>query len=625
MAKQLSPRELEGEVRRLLQDATEDGVLLTRVQELARAEPAFGGLTPLWGPTLYGRNRAVFQPFILSHFAEFGFDPTRKGWKSFQRVEWKDHRKALDAWLEEVDRRDEVDLFVRLFGWKNRATIMDRKQKVVFNELKRRLESASTDAARLLVLRKMDLYCPLDEDDALEIYRLAPKLSSEYILRHLYQKWSWLAREEKRTLWSRMIDLAERHGDERLKKSVYRRTVTVEQWGRDAGDLCRRTQDADAPAAALQTIQPEGWLDLSPVFHGLAVEFGRRVVSYLLRNLDKLRRGWGDSAGYKPLLKLAHERDWMDLWVGILRVCANHDEYNKEIADWLKKDRVGGDELRRRLTMLCGVSREWNFSGFSLASVHALNDENALLLYERFPDLVRGPYRLHLQSTYTTAYEKLVERLLANGEEELIDFLASRFAVRTWSKPALKTAHTLSEHYLKLREESPEFTRRAAHVLGMVPAFSIWNNWAYKRLIEENRLARLLFERSASFYLGDAGAMQDLVEAPEIHVQMLAYRALGLDDERARACAAENIDILLGTLLRPLHRRTRLAAFGALANAATTPENAARILLRARDALELPDKRYPKEQLVELIARLLHRQPELRDAEEQPVVYGAIA
>ena len=51
----------------------------------------------------------------------------------------------------------------------------------------------------------------------------------------------------------------------------------------------------------------------------------------------------------------------------------------------------------------------------------------------------------------------------------------------------------------------------------------------------------------------------------------------------------------MGTLLRPMQRDTRTLAFGALANAANTIESARLILDRAKDALNLPDTRYPKE------------------------------
>jgi hypothetical protein len=102
----------------------------------------------------------------------------------------------------------------------------------------------------------------------------------------------------------------------------------------------------------------------------------------------------------------------------------------------------------------------------------------------------------------------------------------------------------------------------------------------------------------------------------------LAYRVLALDDDRARILAAGNIDLLLGTLFRPLHRRTRIPAFAALFNGATSLDLARRIHDKARQALDLPDLCYPKDDLVGLIGRLLMRWPELRGPGEHPVIHG---
>ena len=65
-----------------------------------------------------------------------------------------------------------------------------------------------------------------------------------------------------------------------------------------------------------------------------------------------------------------------------------------------------------------------------------------------------------------------------------------------------------------------------------------------------------------------------------------------------------------------------VAAFGALANAARASEDAARkVLDKARQALVLPDKRYPKEELVGMIGRVIHAWPALRGPREMPVIY----
>ena len=92
------------------------------------------------------------------------------------------------------------------------------------------------------------------------------------------------------------------------------------------------------------------------------------------------------------------------------------------------------------------------------------------------------------------------------------------------------------------------FSRRAANVLGKVPAYSIYQ---YNALIKANRLARLLFERSASSYLADPRSLADLVEASEIHVMALAYRALGLNDLRAREQAVTHLAVADGHLAAP--------------------------------------------------------------------------
>jgi len=168
-----------------------------------------------------------------------------------------------------------------------------------------------------------------------------------------------------------------------------------------------------------------------------------------------------------------------------------------------------------------------------------------------------------------------------------------------------------------------EFVARASNALSRMPAFAIWG---YDQLLRTNRLARLLFERSTAYYLTSARAVRDLLESPQIHVQVLAFRILSLDDPRARVIASENKDLLQATLFRPLHRRTRLVAFRALENACANDEATARYLLgRMREALTLPEKRYPTEKLVGLIGMVLYRWPMLRNANERPVVYGEVS
>jgi hypothetical protein len=217
------------------------------------------------------------------------------------------------------------------------------------------------------------------------------------------------------------------------------------------------------------------------------------------------------------------------------------------------------------------------------------------------------------------------------NDTDLLDALAARYATqvsweqragRTPSKadPLQVTASQLAKYYQAIRERDEEaFARRAASVLTRIPAYTLFG---YHALLRSNDLARLLFSRSLPSFLSSPVAVQDLVEGSDIHVMSLAYRILALRDPRAVKLAGANLDILLGTLLRPIHRKTRLAAFAALANAARSgPEAAKRVLSRARDALKLPNKRYPKAELIGLIGAVLEAAPELAGPREKPVIY----
>jgi hypothetical protein len=612
-------REYETKVRAVLEAPLDDRALLARLEQLA-ADPPLPGFVWLWGPDAYRRNRVLFRPFILSHFAQFmAFEGGH-----WTRVQWKGAvGDRLEAWLREVDRSEDVPLFKRLYAWKLQDTLRAEAQRRQWEaDLLNRVHAATTPAARAQVLRKLDFWYALGEDAAAELYRVDADASREFILRHLPRSWTG---DESRKLWTRLLDEAAGRGDETFYYRLYRRQVPLARWQKDTAELALRVRAPAQLCGELERYHPEGWgLDLGQGLYELAANRGEDVLPYVRRHLRNVWSHWHRS-GFDRMLGLARSRGWWELWGALVRTCARPNEYNREVSNLVRDGSLPEDDVRHRLLLLTGASREWNAPGLSLARVQLLEDNAALALYERFPDLVRGPFRHNVAPTWGRSFGSLLRKAIQAGDEVLIDFLAARLATRggVYSDDQLqKAAEQASHHYEALRLDELAFARRAAAVLTQIPAFSIHN---YRDLIRTNRLARLLFERSSALYLTSPDALRDLIEGSEIHVQALAYRALGLDDERARALARENLDLLLATLLRPLHRATRLLALAALRNAASTPDAAARVAARARDALDLPDTHYPKDALIGLIGALLHRFPELREAGEQPVVHRRAA
>jgi hypothetical protein len=615
------PKDFEDEVRALLAEPLADADLRAKLEALAQ-ERTFNGLTYLWGPELYRRNRVLFRPFILNHFAQAFI-----GW-DWQPVPWKRHAEALEPWLEEVDRRDDTELFQRLYAWKHPQSKwggLDLKRWR--QDLLARYAAATERYQRTQVLNKFDIRgAALDQGAAVTLYEADPAAARPFILKHPPGgRWG-----QDRELPAKLCEAARRLGDDELYFALYRLKVPQKTWERDVAALAGEVKDPRRLVEELEKRHPAAmWgMDLSDGFYALAKARGRDVIPYLMKHLDNVWAYYGHYGGKKQnnLLDLARTQGWWNLW-GVLVRKQDNDQYNTEVLALIEDRKQPEEVLFRRLLLLSGASSEWNWGRFAWQHVQQLKDRTAVALYARFPELVHGPFRQHLRIGWWGRDElpKFTAAVLAKDDHALIDYLASQ-AVRIGchfyeANRAEKLTGRLLKYYEKLRAEPATFARRVASVLGQIPAYSIGRT--YKHLVKNNALARLLFEDSAPALLEDARAVRDLLEAPEIQAQLLALRVLRQDNNRARDMAADNLDLLQATLLRAMYRKSRVVAIEVLANAATTEANARRIVERARQAMDLPEKGYPKEHLLSLIADLYQRWPALRGPREQPVVYRA--
>jgi hypothetical protein len=604
-----------------LANVSDDRSLRERLEGMATGAH-FKALWWYWAPLLYARNRAAFRPFIQQSITEHYVDTTsqRSRW---EHIRWRDDvARSLDPWLAILEKEGEQRLFRTLYTWKHRPEGGWKIDAEHWRKDVRERFSTASPATRAKVLQLYDLRADLDEPTALGLYEVDAGQAGPFILRHLPTRW-W-STDTKRRLWDQLAQRARGAGDEDFFFKLYRQQIPLEDWAKETLQLCATLTDGGELNEALEKRHPQGLGDsLGIHFHKLLQARGLDLLPYLRKHLRSVFV-YGRKNGYGELVTLARDRGWTDLWAAIVVTCGTPDHYNAAIREVQEDKGLDEPERLRRLGMLSGVSREWNGIGWGLARVQQLNEQNALSLYERYPHLVRHAFKAHVTPAWRADRFDLFERAWNAGDEELADYLASRYATRGYASAKTKEgiAGIVAEKYAALKLDEASFARRAASVLTRIPAYSIYN---YGRLVRDNRLARLLFERSLRTFLEVPAAVRDLVEGSEIHVQHLAYRVLGLADPRAATQASENLEILIGTLLRPLHRKTRLAAFAALANAAHSSDAARLILAKAREAFVLPDQRYPKEQLVGLIGKVLARHPELASPAERPVVYRKAA
>ena len=622
MAKQVQPiretKRVQADLERLLAATLTDKELREKLEPLAK-EPAFDGLVWLWGPELYRRNKAMFLPLIRQHFGIDNVLP-RQG---FVLQKWEGEiATRLTEWLSELDTANEVDLFRRVYNRKHadpRGFGID--ETVWQNDLLARFQRAGSAAARQIVLQKFDSAATLDEAHACSLYEHDAFAVKPFILKHLPPIWS----HEGRRLWNRLFDLALQHGDAAFAYKIYRQTVIRTEWERVLPGLVGQIADSNELCRELDRRHPEGWGIVTPEpLYALIKMRGRDVLPYVGKHVKAVLSGWNvDRVAFQRLVAFAKEQEWWDFWALLIRASARPDEFNHAVSELIENRSLPDRQIEQRLLLLTGVSREWNMGPFSVAQVQQFNDEVALKLYTRFPHLLRGPFRMNVSVGWHLDLPRLTAACLANNDETLIDYLASRVVTRqaadyTWGAGAVAMAEAFSRYFEPLQADEQQFSRRVAQVLGQVPAYSVGN---YNALMRTNRLARLFYGLSAPKLLSNPTVIRDLLESPEIHTQALAFKALGLNRHAAKQLAAANLDLLQATLLRPLHRKTRILAFKALAGAAIDLTTARRIHQRCREALSLPDRRYPKEQLTGLIGQLLHNWPTLCTSREQRVIY----
>ena len=153
--------------------------------------------------------------------------------------------------------------------------------------------------------------------------------------------------------------------------------------------------------------------------------------------LEETIGGWHRHDPAQRFADLAESKGWWDLWSASIRASTNAKLFNERIGRLMRDEALSDETRRKRLRALAGVSREWNWPRLGLAIIHRLDDELACLVYARYPDLIRGPLRANVTPRWWRGYPSLVKAAQAAHDDDLVDTLASRYAVRiSWTRPS---------------------------------------------------------------------------------------------------------------------------------------------------------------------------------------------
>jgi hypothetical protein len=613
--KEMKPGEVEERLSWLLNDAAlDDEKLLGKLKELS-ASKFLGHFTWWYGPRLYSRNKTLFRAFILAHFRTTGVGDGQTG-PVFNLVPWGTGQgKGLALWLDEADRSDDVLLTRQLIEWKVLGMGWKAGRTWLAQELVTRMKAAQSVPVRDVVMAKFDVWLlELDEQTAIRVYRAGADQTRAFILRHL--AFMWDVNSAERMLARHLHEKAIKAEDYALADVIYRRRVPMAKWERDAVEMCKQIPEPALLMDRLRRTEPIGpGVDLKYGLIKILEARGKDVLPYAVRSVHDASRGW-QGKHQAPYLEAAKTNKWWELWAQAARTPGNDAEFSEQVEWVLMSPGVPALAKRVLLGMLANVAADAGHSGLGVPKPVTLGDKQALMLYKMFPEILRGPLRAVINyngAANHRGYQTLITEVGAKQDWAMLDSMASQvmtlYVGSTGKNLNSKVRDDLERfrgYFKALKEKDPgAFALRAAGVLSLLRSSDAVAGM-------ENPVARLFLSRTRENLLSQWQVLCDMAESANDAVRGLAFKTLAVNDPRAKKAALTCVDALMGVMLAPLNTRMRRDGLAALANAGEADLEAAKMILpRAQDALEIADRRYPRQGLVSLIGRLMGAWPEL--------------
>jgi hypothetical protein len=575
--------DLPARLERALSSNLDRGALLREMEQLAQ-ESAFSNYADLWAPALYQRGAAFFEAFLI------------------KRLDTR-HEKTIRALLPLAEAAGQDALFTGLYrkvvqqdAWNDDLLVLAR--------------SVQPDEQVLRAVQRREMvqrWFTLREDVALALYRRNPERFAAFVRQHVHRGWG-----HGRETYQRLRAEVKQQGDEELFWALFRELAEPREWERSVAQLLRDQIPADAVVAELRKRHSTHLWEANTGILGDFIErYGQAVLPYIEENLNWIARRSGDR-----LLSAAEKIGDEDLYWRIFFKAGDPAKWNKALRELLKRplsDAALLLEVQRRTP----PAQRWSW--------WRLEKDVALQFYQRNP----GMFRPLLERFLYEPDESLFQEAERAGDEELLDFLSfwglRQLAgliwraypspnLQRWWKPDTnvqkqveRLGKMLTDRFDRLYAASPEtYVQHAANILSRFDAFEVWSFW---RNVEYNPAFAYLFRQHRDAWRKSASGIRELLESPNIYIQIIGLDMLGEGGVDAAERVVENLLLLRALLLGRAKRSTKRQVLRCLEQAARqNAASAAQVLPLLEEALHFQGKRAIDERLMVAFVRLRHAQ-----------------
>lgn len=570
------------QIRAVLASPLDRGALLRQMSALAE-DDAFRTHADLWASALFQRDAAFFEPFLL-RYLDSRQEATIRALLS--QAEAAGHDTLFHGLYEKIARED---------VWNAELLALARSSQ------------GDEQVLRAIQRREMERnWFNLTEEAALALYRRHPTLFASFIRRHIHYRWG-----QQRQGFERLLLAVQQQGDDDLYWVLFRTLAGPDEWKQSIRQLLRARTPASVILAELRKRHTEHLWDAdTSVLIDVLEQYGFVVVPYIEEQLGWITYRRSDERLLAVIKRLGDEalywrfyfktRDWVP--------------WNDTLRELLKRP-ISDAELALALEVRTPPSG-WRWQWWRL------ENEVALSFYRRNPDLF-CPFlqRFATREPDLTIFHEAEQR----GDEELLDTLSFRLieamqglaysaypptSMQRWYKPHNESQQRLEEYgalltrrFDRLYAHSPQtYLRHAASIMSHFQAFRVWS---FQRNLEHNPAFRYLFWQHRVTWRQSPEGMRDLLESPNIYVQILGLEILAEGGADAAARVIENLPLLRALLLGRAKISTKRKALSCLHQAALQGTACAgQILPVLEEALHFQGKRAIDERLIVAFVRL---------------------
>jgi hypothetical protein len=562
------------------------GALLHEMEALAQ-KPQFEEYADMWAPALYERDPLFFEPFLTGHLGGEQGDVV-KG--LLARAEAAGQDSFFTALYRKISQQD---------SWN--VELAELATAPLPDEI----------VVQAVLRRKPDGWFTLTERTAAALYRRAPARLGTFVREHVQRGWS----REKRT-YKQLREEVRKRGDDDLYWALFRELADEHEWQAEMRRLLASHTPPDRVVAELTKRHPEQlWNVDTSIIADFVEQYGRAVLPYVQQRLDWVAR----RAAPKLLARIKKLGDDTLYWP-IFFKAGNANEWNASLREQLARPLdVAAFSAALRMRTPPPPANRW--------SAWWLDPDVALALYRRNGQRFAPFLERFVAPTYA---DVLFEEAQSTHHEDFLDFLSLLLmrqiaswlyaayptsAAHRWQRPDLKAqdkirryGQMLTSRFDRLAAESPgTYVRHAAAMLSRIDAYDVWS---FKRNLALNPAWAYLFGHHHQAWCAEADAMRELLESPNIYVQILGLVMLGQGSADAAQRVLDNLPILRALLLGRARLGTKKLALRAVELAARQGEACAdRILPVLEEALHLTGKRALDERAMVAFVRLRRELP----------------